>query len=484
MANNGWSQFGAALAGNDLRRNALYEQGATGVARLEGLLSEARRKRDEETGYAAITPDAIAAARNDPNAQASLVSAMFHAGRNPEQLSGYQRENLGTTIQQDAYDRVRNGASVADVNPLLTVFAGKPVEVSNVRDGVSYNPYVAPDQNRFDPTQVGMAQIMQRGAEADAAKARAANSYASAARTRAGQALDFAKFQRGPTGDSGGPAAPPGDISHTGDAYLSTIDPNQAAQVRALAEGRMAFPTGTALKSPYWQQMLSAVSQYDPSFEAANYNARAKTRNDFTSGKSAQSINALNTVLGHLGDLSDRADELNNSGIPWWNNIANAASRASGDPRVNKFEATKKAVVDEMTRVYRGTGGSEADIKTWSEALNAAGSPAQLQGTIGQISELLQSKINSLASQYREGMGTIGQHQDFITDKSKSTLSRLEKRGGITPHEDDVSSQPVPAAVSATAQPTQGGGPQPGQIEGGYRFRGGDPANPQNWEKA
>jgi hypothetical protein len=36
---------------------------------------------------------------------------MFHAGINPTQLSGYNKESLGTTIQQDAYDRARGGAA-------------------------------------------------------------------------------------------------------------------------------------------------------------------------------------------------------------------------------------------------------------------------------------------------------------------------------------------------------------------------------------
>jgi hypothetical protein len=180
--------------------------------------------------------------------------------------------------------------------------------------------------------------------------------------------------------------------------------------------------------------MLSAVSQYDPSFEAANYNARSKTRNDFTSGKSAQTVNALNTVLGHLGDLSDSAAGLNNFGgmLTPLNTVTNAVSSATGDPRVKEFDANKKAVVDEMTRVYRGTGGSEADIKTWSDALNSAGSPAQLQGVIGKISELLQSKINALGDQYTQGMGTINQHSSFISPKSQQTLMKLSQRAGYS----------------------------------------------------
>lgn len=37
-----------------------------------------------------------------------------------------------------------------------------------------------------------------------------------------------------------------------GQSFLDQLPQNDAAQVRALAEGRMAFPTGTALKSAYW----------------------------------------------------------------------------------------------------------------------------------------------------------------------------------------------------------------------------------------
>ena len=43
---------------------------------------------------------------------------------------------------------------------------------------------------------------------------------------------------------------------------------------------------------------------------------------------------------------------------------------------------------------------------------------------------------------------------------------------------------PIDAAVDAgqpAAQQPQSGGPQPGTVEDGYEFQGGDPADPQNW---
>lgn len=213
-----------------------------------------------------------------------------------------------------------------------------------------------------------------------------------------------------------------------GDDFLKTLPSTLANQVKAYAEGRQQIPQGFALKSPYFQKLMQYITTYDPSFDAVNYNARSKTRNDFTSGKSAQSINALNTVIGHLQSLSDSADALNNGNYPLLNQAENMYLSATGDPRVTQFDTTKKAVVDELTRVWRGNGGSEGDIKTWSDQINAANSPAQLHGVIGQIGDLLQSKINSLGETYQQGMGTTAQPLQFVTPKSAAVLKQLEDR--------------------------------------------------------
>lgn len=218
----------------------------------------------------------------------------------------------------------------------------------------------------------------------------------------------------------------------TGDAFLQTLDKPVADQVKALADGRMAFPSGFALKSPYWQHMIQAVSQYDPSFDAINYNARGKTRNDFTSGKSATQINAMNTVIGHLKSLSDSADGLNNTRFVPLNTYVNMAESAIGDPRYKQFDTTKKAVVDELTRVWRGNGGSEGDIKTWSDQINSANSPAQLHGVINQIGELLESKINAMGEQYKQGMGTAGNPIQLVTPQAGQVLKVLHNRAAGT----------------------------------------------------
>jgi hypothetical protein len=227
-------------------------------------------------------------------------------------------------------------------------------------------------------------------------------------------------------------ASPTGAIAQgvSGDALLATLPKQLGDQVKALAEGRMSFPGSFALKSPYWQGMISLVSQYDPSFDAINYAARSKTRNDFTAGKSAQQANALNTVIGHLGQLSDAADALNNTSIPIVNRATNFVEAQMGDPRIKQFDITRKAVVDELTRVYRGTGGSEKDIQTWTDAINSANSPAQLHGAIAQVSGLLESKIQAMEDQYQKGMGTTADGLRLLTAHARESLDKMGKRAG------------------------------------------------------
>ncbi len=233
-------------------------------------------------------------------------------------------------------------------------------------------------------------------------------------------------------GITGGAAAAPGPngqpANPTGADVLKNLAPPIAAQVKALAEGRMQFPGGFALKSPYWQSMISLVGQYDPSFDATNYGNRAKTRADFSSGKSAQTINALNTVAQHLDRLSTSADGLANSSLPAYNTIANLISKATGNPAVTKFETDKKAVVDELTRAWRQAGGTESDIKSWSQVLDSSGSPAQLHTAIGEMGNLLEGKLSAMETQLKQGMGPATDLK-AITPEARATLDKLKAKG-------------------------------------------------------
>lgn len=224
---------------------------------------------------------------------------------------------------------------------------------------------------------------------------------------------------------------PPGDTSKTGEEYLKTLDPNLAAQVKALSEGRRALPSNFAMRSPQAQLLVAAATQYDPTLDVANVATRVATRKDFTSGKAAQNMTSINTAIGHLATLRKAARNLNNRSLKGWNRVANLVAAETGKPEIKEFEIARQAVASELTRAFRGTGGSLTEVKDWENSVDSAGSPEQLEAAIVQATELLGSRLEAMESQYKQGMGTSADVMTFLTPKNKATLDSLLTGAGL-----------------------------------------------------
>lgn len=254
-----------------------------------------------------------------------------------------------------------------------------------------------------------------------------------------------------PAGGAGG--GQPQQSSMTGNDFLQTLAKPQADQVKALAEGRMAFPAGFALKSPYWQDMISKVSQYDPNFDAVNYQARQQTRNDFTKGASANNVTALNTAIQHLGKLSDAYDQLGNGSIPAVNAASNWLGNTLGNSDVQKNYAAvatdSTAVAHELAKVFRQSGMSEGEIKDWEGKISTSASPAQAKQVIQSAMDLMQGRLESLGARYNQGMGTTKQPYELLTPEAKQTWDRLNNGG------QSQQAQASPSAPMANMPPPQ-----------------------------
>lgn len=260
------------------------------------------------------------------------------------------------------------------------------------------------------------------------------------------------QFGAGPV-DFGGQASAPGNPSLTGSAYLATLSPQMQSQVQALSEGRMQLPTGAALRAPINQQLLAAVSQYSPGFDQTVYKARQGNLTDFTSGPSSKAVTSFDTLAGHVVRLNDAIDQLQNGPFTPLNAAGNWWKGVTGNPSVKQFSADKQAVIDELERSFRGSAGSEGDIKRWEGLLNEADSPDQLKTVTAEIGDLVKSKVDALSDQYRAGAGNpqaalparlahAGQVISAISTKSPAAAGTP-----IAP--------PAPAVAFLKANPTQ-----------------------------
>jgi hypothetical protein len=225
-------------------------------------------------------------------------------------------------------------------------------------------------------------------------------------------------------------APPPGDTTKTGEEYLATLPKALAGQARALIEGRRAFPTGSALRSPAVQQLIAAATQADPTLDATNSFTRVATRKKFTSGTTRDNITAINTALGHLGTLWQDAQKLNNFGSPALNAPVNAfESGILGDERYTNFNISRHAVVDELEKAFRGSGGTQAGIEQWQQGINNSQSPKQLRGAIEKAVELLQSRLEALNEAYSTGMGRSSDTMEFLNPHARAVFNALGPGG-------------------------------------------------------
>jgi hypothetical protein len=236
----------------------------------------------------------------------------------------------------------------------------------------------------------------------------------------------------GPEGvvSGGGDETSTRDTSLTGDAFLATLDPGKAGTIKAIAEGRQAPPSGFAMKSPQIRSLMRDVAQYEPGFDLSLWKSRNDTQTDLAKGKMGQNVASFNTTISHLGSLAKAAEGLDNTGYPLINAPANAA-RAAVDPefaaKMKRFEASKIAVVDELTRAFRGTGGNVHDLKNWEALINNADSPQALKAMVQQGIDLLKGRITSVEDQYNRGMRTKAKvsGEDLLTPSAKSAMARL-----------------------------------------------------------
>jgi hypothetical protein len=240
--------------------------------------------------------------------------------------------------------------------------------------------------------------------------------------------------------------------------FLKTLPVPDQEIVKALAEGRLGFPGGFALKAPWWQQKLLEVAQFDPTFDATNFNNRAKARATLLTGKVGASANALNTAIGHIGLLNSQIEGTSSlSGFPLAtdvNSIVNAWNRHYGKPGITNFADTASKLADELETAYRNGGGAEQGVVRQLRNLDPSMSLEQKQGIVQNALELLASK--QAANLYQYNIGSGGKPEVDLLDPSARAV--LDKFPAIR---DKYFEQPSQLSASAVGLLKANGGNPP-----------------------
>lgn len=148
----GFQRFGASLFGQDT--SEIEREVVRDVASMESALARARKERDE---YQATQEMRQVLEDNGASPEeASVVSTLMRAGKNPEQYSGYRLDEQKREINMEAAEAARSG-DLDMMNVLLAVQRGQPMERNKIDSNTIYDPYL--EDARPRTTEVGEAQI-------------------------------------------------------------------------------------------------------------------------------------------------------------------------------------------------------------------------------------------------------------------------------------------------------------------------------------
>jgi len=195
-------------------------------------------------------------------------------------------------------------------------------------------------------------------------------------------------------------------------------------------------------------EFLKRAHLYDNDFRSSEYDSKAKLRQDFVSGKSAQNKKSINTAISHLDKLREKGDALKNAPFPVWNAIKNKGLSEAGYKEVTGFNAAATAVEGELASVFKGTGATDQEIKAWKANINSSQSPQQIEEAIITAMELMHGRLDALDFQYTSGMN---KPRDFsiLDDSSRKILKKV----GIDSYDWDPVKDKTTAASETPSQP-------------------------------
>lgn len=237
----------------------------------------------------------------------------------------------------------------------------------------------------------------------------------------------------------------------SGQEYLDALPEDERGLIKSIADGKID-PKTLSTKGGHREDVLKKVAQYRPDYNQAKYAVYSAVQKDFTSGKAANNVTAINTAIGHMGTLEELGAALDNGRSQDVNRITNAIANRFGDPKMNNFGIAASAVGSEMMRVFRQVGASEKEQKDWESKFSNIQSPAQIKDALKTGSKLLESRIEAVDDQWKRGMDSKDGYPQLLSPKSQSVLNKLgvkidhtdkpkESKGSAVSLEDYLNSQ-------------------------------------------
>lgn len=212
--------------------------------------------------------------------------------------------------------------------------------------------------------------------------------------------------------------------------------------------------------------------------------AFAKDYSDFTVG------GGYSNVKSNLDTLRSLADEAEKSNVMSGPIAGNVPFKSVFNPKAADAEDRVRAIIFQSLRDTLGAQFTEKEgerlVQTaWNPSLDEKTNAKRLRETLQKIETMAQAK--QAAADYYEQFGTLQGYKGPRIENLKRQVigddggTQTASQGLMAPGL--MSQQQGLIQPQAGAKPVPASGPKQGTIEDGYRFMGGNPADPKNWKK-
>jgi len=208
------------------------------------------------------------------------------------------------------------------------------------------------------------------------------------------------------------------------------------------------------------------VKAYDPNWSEQKFNSSQGFRNMIAKDPN---ILSLNTISGHLGELDESIDNLSKQHIPAAQGLVMFAQNISGNPNIVDYDTARRVVNSELERALTGVGVTQegiADMKKTIPVRNIGYD--QLKQFVKSVGHLVGVRLQNQEFRFKANAYSVP-NDEIVYPDNKSILKKLNPN--------------LKFLSDAKQEESQSNAPAVGTVDSGYKFKGGDPSDKNNWEK-
>lgn len=282
-----------------------------------------------------------------------------------------------------------------------------------------------------------------------------------------------------PYNASGNSGTFPGGLPGTGGG-LESVPEGLRGTIKQMIEGRMAPPTGPALRNPQVLRLMEYANKVDPNFDGTKWAMRYKAAQDEASSgsKFSQAISSSGQVINHAAQLHDLIDKLPNVDQAWVNPFTQTYKNVVGDKDFKttqgQYGQVKQSLAGELEKLMRGSAGASKEIQERLHGLDIAKSPTELHAAVDEILSLMEGRLGPVVDIHNKAFDKERDPTSFLDPKAQQVLQRIREQSaaraaGVTP-----SPSMVPPVAAATPATTPASAPITKSINGKNYIKQGD----------